>query len=84
MSDDPLRALEVVLIEAHFGRSVRDKLAGVRFIHESDEETLDRVLQIARNAQCPACRGRAIGIAGICPICNSTGLNRIVGIEVLP
>lgn len=75
MPDDPISAFKSVLHWAEFGRRVSGKLGGIRFIHESDEQTLDRVLKQAVKTICRDCRGdgrRTFG-DGPCRGCNGTG-----------
>jgi RecJ-like exonuclease len=54
---------------------MRAKLTQVRLIHESDEETFDRMMKLAKTCICKECRGygRLTFGDGICKTCNGTG-----------
>jgi len=73
--NDPVEALESVLALAKFGRLVSRKLTSVRYVHESDEQTLDRVIGQALKTLCRYCGGdgRQMVVDGPCRECNGTG-----------
>jgi len=69
-----IEILDSVLHWAKFGKWTSDKLAGVRFAHESDKETLKRIVKQAQKTICPDCRGhRSNFIGGKCGTCHGTG-----------
>ena len=71
---DPIKAFRSVLETAEFGRWVSGRLCGLRLIHESDRETLERVMVQARKTLCRYCKGvksRADFVP--CSTCNGTG-----------
>lgn len=65
--------LEQALSWAKFGTWTSTKLAGVRFAHESDKETLKRVIEQARKTICPSCQGRRLVFNHKCDKCHGTG-----------
>lgn len=71
---DPLDVLKSLVSEIEFGRMVRRKLTGLRFVSESDEQTLDRALAQARKTICAGCKGDGRNILGSpCRQCHGTG-----------
>lgn len=72
---DSIKALKSVLHWAEFGERVSGRLGGIRFIHETDDQTLDRVLKQAVKTICTYCRGsgRPMIVDGPCPECHGTG-----------
>jgi RecJ-like exonuclease len=73
MTDDPVRSFRAVLALAEFGRLTSGRLGGVRHAHESDEQTLERVLELARKVTCPRCNGRGRSMGRPCRECHGTG-----------
>lgn len=63
-------AKELELLE-----EIRSKLNRVRLIHESYEETFDRIMKLALTCICKDCRGygRQTMCEGLCKTCNGTG-----------
>jgi hypothetical protein len=57
---------------AHF----RARLTDVRRVYESDEDTFNRIMEIASSRICKRCRGygRPIIESGVCADCDGTGL----------
>jgi len=71
---DSIKILQQVLHLAKFGEWTSGKLGGIRFAHESDEETLKRVIKQARKTICPDCRGHKTSfVGGDCRHCHGTG-----------
>ena len=68
-----MTVLKSVLYWAELGQKFSGKLSGIRFIHESDEETIDRVCLQARKTMCGDCGGRGSGIVGTCRLCCGSG-----------
>lgn len=59
---------------AEFGQSVSNRLCGVRHVHESDEQTLERMIMQARKTICPGCGGYGhTAFGGTCSLCHGTG-----------
>lgn len=74
METDSLKLLKNITWWVEFGKSVSNKLAHVRHVHESDEMTLDRIIVQAKKTICPSCRGyRHNTIGGECGLCYGTG-----------
>jgi DnaJ-class molecular chaperone len=71
---DSLKVLKNAVAWVEFGQKVSNKLSHVRHVHESDETTLDRMLQQALKTICKSCRGtRRSTIGGECRECHGTG-----------
>jgi len=72
---DSIKALKSVLHWAEFGEHVSARLSSVRFIHERDEQTLDRVVKQAMKIICPQCRGdgQSFFSDNSCSECHGTG-----------
>jgi hypothetical protein len=70
---ESIKTLENVLFWAKFGKWASDKLAGVRFVHESDKDTLKRIIKQAQKTVCPNCRGRRLIFNSKCDKCHGTG-----------
>jgi len=71
--DDSIDIFESILHRAKFGRNVSGKLGLVRFVHESDMQTLERIIEAAQKITCPECRGYRRTFVGICRHCDGTG-----------
>lgn len=71
---DSIKMMESVLAWAKFGERVSSKLCRVRHIDESDDRTLDRIIEMSNKILCHDCRGCGRGISGrTCRICGGTG-----------
>lgn len=71
---DTLESVKYIVREMGFADFVRNKLAGVRWVSESDLETLDRMLFLARKVTCMACNGRGhTFVQDICRTCDGSG-----------
>lgn len=72
---DSIKTLKSVVHWAEFGERVSGKLGSIRFIHETDDQTLDRVLKQAIKTICNHCRGsgRPMVVDGPCSECHGTG-----------
>lgn len=75
MSNDPIAVLKGVLHWAELGKKLSGKLSGARLIHESDEQTLDRLIRQAHKTVCGQCRGYGVGTFSDrpCRECHGTG-----------
>jgi hypothetical protein len=73
--DRNIQALEGILRWAKFGEAVSIKLCGVRHAHESDEQTLDRIIEMSRKIVCNECRGHKYDTMdnNVCRKCRGTG-----------
>lgn len=73
--DTVISQFESLLGLAKLGRWFSNKMAGVRHIHESDEQTLERIMKHAAKIICPTCRGtgRGLVVDGPCRDCTGTG-----------
>lgn len=71
---DCLKVLEETIAWVKFGKKVSNKLSNVRFIHESDMDTLKRIVEQAQKTICQRCRGSGHNIiGGECRECHGTG-----------
>jgi len=72
---DFLKELKSVVYELEMLQRMRVKLTKVRLIHESDEETFDRMMELARTCICRECRGygKTMFGDGPCQTCQGTG-----------
>jgi len=70
-----LKELKSIVSQLELLERMRTKLAMIRLIHESDEETFDRMMNLAKTCICKECRGygRPTFGDGICKTCNGTG-----------
>lgn len=69
-----LDTIRNVVNEMEFAASVRNVLTGVRLIHETDKQTLDRIISLARKVICPACQGYGHTIVQhVCRACDGRG-----------
>lgn len=74
--DDVVKSFKGLVALAELGQRLSGMLSGVRFIHETDEETLGRVLRQALKVCCAVCRGtgRPVFLTGtLCNECGGTG-----------
>jgi len=71
---NPLDSLKQVVHELEFASKLRIALTSVRLIHESDQETFDRILRIALKVICKNCRGYGHTMfSDTCADCKGTG-----------
>lgn len=72
---DVLANLKEVVSHLEFSLKVRTALTSVRLIDESDGETFERVMRLARKMICPECRGyrRQMVTGNVCADCGGTG-----------
>lgn len=69
-----LQHLRSVVSDVEFAQTVRNNLNSVRLIHESDEETLSRMMTLAGKLICRSCRGYGRGMGGgPCGTCSGRG-----------
>lgn len=70
-----LEHLKETIAHVEFSLKVRSALTSVRLIHESDAETFERVMRLARNGICNDCRGYgSVPVTGrFCVACDGTG-----------
>ena len=75
MVRDPLENIKSVIAIAEFGQYVSRELSGVRLIHESDKDTLERMIKLALKVICPKCGGYGtpMVVDGPCKECHGTG-----------
>lgn len=63
--------VEGLLRELRFAQKVRNALTGVRLVHESDEQTFERILALGASLVCSRCRGYGKTASGCeCPECH--------------
>lgn len=66
--------LREVTADLEFADKVRTALNGVRMIRETDEETIARMIKLARKVICPACHGYGSTLSNqLCGGCKGTG-----------
>lgn len=78
-ADDVLSHLKSTVAHVEFSLRVRSALTGVRLIDETDDETFDRMMRLAKKVICTECRGyRRLMISGrTCPNCDGSGERQI-------
>lgn len=69
-----LEQAEALANELRFAAYVRNKLDGIRMVHEHERQTFERILRLALERICPACRGYGKTLSGChCDTCNGKG-----------
>lgn len=70
-----LENLKETIAHVEFSLSVRSALTSVRLVHETDKETFERVMKLARSRICGACSGYGREAVGgrFCACCGGTG-----------
>ena len=69
----PLGILQSAVRLAEFGERASGMLGGIRHAHESDQQTLERVLEQARKTICSHCNGRGRSMDRPCRHCHGIG-----------
>lgn len=72
-----LEQAEALANELRFAAYVRNKLDGIRMVHEHERQTFERILRLALERICQRCRGYGKTASG----CHCTGCD---GLSVLP
>jgi ribosomal protein L40E len=73
MPKDPLSSFKYVIELAEKARRISQKLTRSRFVHETDEQTLDRIIHLARKIICDSCGGKGTFAGSSCRKCAGTG-----------
>lgn len=69
-----LEQADALAAELRFAEYIRNKLTGVRLVHEHERVTFERILRLAAERICPACRGYGKTLSGChCDTCNGKG-----------
>ncbi len=73
-SKDLIKSLEYLISRAKFADWVSNQFTWIRFSYESNEKTLERLIEQAKKTICDECRGtRRNLIDRKCSACNGTG-----------
>jgi RecJ-like exonuclease len=73
MESKSIKTMENLLSLAKFGEWTINRLCGVRFAHESDRDTLKRIIKTANKIICHWCHGSGRIYTSKCSKCNGTG-----------
>jgi RecJ-like exonuclease len=66
--------LKDLITDVELARMIRARLDGVRFTHETVQQTFDRVMRLAARVICQECRGYGHSTSGTtCRACNGKG-----------
>lgn len=69
-----LHDLKALVTDLEFLQKTRSELCKFRLIHETDAQTLDRVLKLARSVICQSCGGYGRSMFHVkCEACDGTG-----------
>lgn len=69
-----LHDLKALIADLEFLQKIRSELCKFRLIHETDSQTLDRVLKLAQSVICNTCGGYGRSMFHVrCEACDGTG-----------
>lgn len=72
--NDAIKTVQNLLCELEFAAHARKAILGVRLLHETDKQTLDRIVLLAHKSICRACNGYGYNSSGdTCGACDGAG-----------